>query len=425
MTTFMTETIPESQVTTTTDLAQTRPLSASLDYYKPTMSQLAWAKEPDAEVTFTFHNRGKQRILDYVDPTALQVRFNEIGTRGWTQPELENLARHTDSRGKQRFAPEYLQYLGEHALPPVAVRVDDVTDDIVIETTGAWPLVTFWETTVMSEVTEAYGDGYIEANGFDKEAVLAEGDRRLDGKIAVMREHPDMKVAEFGTRRRFALGWQQHVFERMLAECPDNIVGTSNVALAETTGTRPIGTFAHEMPMVYAALADARGEDIRGSHQQFLNDWHEQYGPDLSIALTDTFGTKFFFEDFTPDQAREWRGLRQDSGEAREFGRRAIEFYEQNGIDPATKQVMFTDGLTFPGAAELHREFHEAVIDGYGIGTQGTNDLGIPALNIVMKATRVHDARTGNSAGTVKLSDNAGKHTGSPEDIARYQQIFA
>jgi nicotinate phosphoribosyltransferase len=54
----------------------------------------------------------------------------------------------------------------------------------------------------------------------------------------------------------------------------------------------------------------------------------------------------------------------------------------------------------------------------FGIGTNLTHDLGVKAGNFVMKATMV------NGIYTVKLSDNAGKHTGPKSEVDRYERIF-
>jgi nicotinate phosphoribosyltransferase len=196
------------------------------------------------------------------------------------------------------------------------------------------------------------------------------------------------------------------------------------VALAHKYGLPPIGTFAHEMPMTYAGLADARGTDIRDSHQHFLQDWYGRYGKDLSIALTDTFTTDFFFSDFTPEQAAHWKGVRHDSGDPYEFGERLIKFYETQGVNAQEKTVVFSDGLDIGQIVGLQKHFEGRIQILFGWGTTLTNDMGIKPLNVVMKATHVRLPATGQAADTVKLSDNPGKHTGPDTQVRRYQQIF-
>ena len=404
-------------------LQEAGQLIGGLDYYKSTMSQLLYEREPDVEDTFTFKNRGEERLTDYIAIENLRTRFEDIRGRGWQPDELVYLATLLDKQGQRVFDDRYLEHLSKTELPPVDVTCDEETGDIAIKTTGPAVMATFWETVVMSEVNEAYFEGYVRAHGIDLKEIYDEGDRRLSEKIAVLQANPDIKFADFGTRRRFSLRWQRHVLERLAEECPDNLLGTSNVALARSLRQPPIGTFAHELPMIYAGLADARGEDIRASHNRMLEDWYDRYGEDLSTVLPDTFGTDFFFDDFTPEQAEKWRGSRHDSGDAIDYGEKMIKFYEDLGVDPTTKAITFSDGLNIDEIVLLQAHFKGRVGTLFGWGTTLTNDLGIKPLNIVMKATHVRTADS-READTVKLSDDPGKHTGPAEKIEEYEHEF-
>jgi len=397
-------------------------LSAGIDYYKPTMSQLQFEKHPDKEVTFTFKNRGDQRIADYVGEEELQAQLDQVRERGWAQRELNYLASLTRNDGECVFSGDYLDYLAKSQLPEVRVTMDEESSDLAIETTGKWPLVTFWETIVMSQVSEIYFSNYVRINNLDIEEIYSEGDRRLDKWVEFLQANPDVKVSEFGTRRRFSLRWQKHITKRLDSECPDNLLGTSNVCLASTMNLSPIGTFAHEMPMVYAGIADAKGENVRSAHNQMLEDWEYKY-PELLIALSDTFTSDFFFQDFTKQQAEAWKGLRHDSGDALEFASKAVTFYRRNAISPKTKSITFSDGLNVESVTRIHKAVKDRVVDSYGVGTNFTNNLGIKALNVVMKATHVR-LPCGHEADTVKLSDNKGKHTGPEALVQRYGKVI-
>lgn len=405
-------------------LLEQNTITAGLDYYKPTMSQLQYEKEPAAEVTFTLKNRGEQRLADYINTDELQQRLDYLRERGWQPEEIAYLGSLRTAKDQPVFTEAYLGYLTSSELPRVGVLFDQETQDIAVAVMGDLPLATFWETIVMSEVNEAYFEGYVRAHNLDLLELYEEGNERLSEKIATLQANPRIKFADFGTRRHFSMRWQKHVLSRLAAECPNNLIGTSNVALANALGIKPIGTFAHEMPMVYAGLADCRGGDIRNSHGQFLNDWYDYYGPELSIALTDTFTTDFFFSDFTQEQAEKFRGTRHDSGNPLAYGERVIAFYENLGIDPTTKTVVFSDGLDIDTIVALQRRFEDRITTVFGWGTSLMNDLGLPALNIVMKATHIRDPKTGNEADLVKLSDNAGKHTGPVDKVAEYQGTY-
>lgn len=388
-------------------------LSQGLDYYKATMGQLEFEKHPDAQVTFALKNRSPDRPLSrYVTPEMLHERLEEL-RQGWQPEEIAYLAGLQNQDGNAQFSEEYLNFLADNDLPPVTVGYDE-NGDISATTTGPWPLVTFWETVVMSELNELYFRGKLAEDGINLEELYAEGDRRLDAKIARLKQRPDIKFSDFGTRRRFSYTWQKHVIERAAYELPDSFIGTSNIYLAHELGLKPIGTFAHELPMVYSALEDKAGGDPLDGHNRVLQDWQELYRGDLSTALTDTFTSEFFFADMTAEQAEQWKSLRHDSGDPFEFGDRVIAFYENLDIDPKEKTIVFSDGLDIDQIIALADYFKDKINVMFGWGTTLTNDLGIKANNIVMKAVAA------DGVSTVKLSDNEGKHTGVPEKIETY-----
>lgn len=389
-------------------------LSQGLDYYKATMGQLEFSKHPDTEVTFELKNRSQSKLSEYVTTEQLQQRLDELRS-GWQPSELAFLASLQNQDGTAQFTPEYLDFLADNDLPAVTVSLDQ-NEDLAVAATGPWPLVTFWETVVMSELNELYFANKLQSEGTSLADLYTEGDRRLSEKILRLKERPDIKFSDFGTRRRFSYGWQKHVVERIASELPDNFVGTSNIYLAHELGLKPIGTFAHELPMVYSALADSDGDNPLDGHNRVLQDWEELYKGDLSTALTDTFTSDYFFSDLTPEQARNWKSLRHDSDDPIEFGEKVIEFYEVNGIEPTDKTIVFSDGLDIDTIVELADYFKGRINVLFGWGTTLTNDLGIKANNFVMKATMA------NSTATVKLSDSAGKHTGPLEKIELYKQ---
>ena len=388
-------------------------LSAGVDFYKFTMSQLQYEHHRNRQVRFALTNRGSERIADLVTVEVLQERLTAVQARGFCAAELAYLAGLQSRAGAPIFSQDYLSFLATARLPDV--HVDRVDGDIVVWSVGAWPIVTFWETVVMSIVNECYFTALQTQTG---RALQAEGDARLAAKITLLQRQPDIKIVDFGTRRRYSAAWQFHVLQQLQMQCPTQLVGTSNVAYAHVFGLKPIGTYAHEMPMVYAALAPHVPGAVRAAHQQFMCDWYARYGADLAIGLTDTFGTERFFADFDRTQALLWRGLRHDSGEPIAFAERVISFYELHGIDPLTKTIVFSDNLTIDRIVALHDRFAGRIQLVYGWGTTLMNDLGVPALNIVMKTTHA------DGQPTVKLSDHAGKQSGPPEQIARYQHEY-
>ena len=395
-----------------------RPLSSGLDYYKLTMGQVIQEFHPDAEATFTLKNRATdQPLSEYVRPEVLRQRLDRIRQQGFTAEEIAYYAGLVSQNGDARFSPKYLDYLEGLQLPEVNVTINPNTGDLSIDSKGKWIDVTFWETVVMSETNEIYYSELMKSHGLELHDLYDEGDKRLNEKITKLRKHPGIKFADFGTRRRFSASWQEHVVGRLKNELPQQFIGTSNPWFAYRYDLKPIGTYAHEMPMGYSGIADSENRNPLDGHNEMLQDWTKVYGTDLSNYLTDTYGSEFFFNDLTPQQINDGSGLRHDSGDPIEFGERAIEFYRQNDVDPATKTIVFSDGLDVDTIIELYQHFNGRVNLLFGWGTSLMNDLGLPANNMVMKLTRINDTST------VKLSDNPGKHTGPIEQVERYIRL--
>jgi nicotinate phosphoribosyltransferase len=133
--------------------------------------------------------------------------------------------------------------------------------------------------------------------------------------------------------------------------------------------------------------------------------------------LTDTYGSDFFFDYFDERTARNWKGVRHDSGCPFEFGNKLLFHYMDIGIDPKDKLLIFSDGLDLDTICKLYEQFKNKINLSFGWGTNLTNDTGIKPLNIVVKMTKA------GGIGTVKLSDNIAKAMGSAEDIKLFREV--
>ncbi|HEY4789067.1 MAG TPA: nicotinate phosphoribosyltransferase, partial [Bacteroidales bacterium] len=67
---------------------------------------------------------------------------------------------------------------------------------------------------------------------------------------------------------------------------------------------------------------------------------------------------------------------------------------------------------------EIKNYVNGRIHDVYGIGTFLSNDVGVQALNMVIKIFAAKPYGYDNFVPTVKLSDVEGKHTGDEEEIA-------
>jgi nicotinate phosphoribosyltransferase len=405
------------------------------DFYKFTMGQLVWRRYADVEVTFSFASRTPQaRIGDVVDLGELREQLEHARSLPFTNTELHYL-RGTNEYQQRMFDEGYLEFLRGLRLPDFHLR--RAGSDLEIAFTGRWAEVTYWETIALSIVNETYYRTLLRSlSRFERTAIFAEGIRRLRRKIAVLRGRPDIHFSDFGTRRRFSAAWQRIVDEALRDELNQGsfegpLLGTSNTWLAMATGLVPMGTSAHELPMIVAGLLDAGGADpdwLREAQRQVIDAWWEQYEWGLSIFLPDTFGTDFFLTVVTPDDLRRWKGFRWDSGDLGQFGERIIAAYEQVGVDAREKMLVASDALDLPVIVDAQDYFRGRIRASYGWGTGLTNDL----LDNVMAGDRwfgpmslVVKPTEADGRGLVKLSDNPAKAVGRPEDVARYKRAAA
>lgn len=387
------------------------------DFYKLTMGRFVFERYADVPVRYGFTCRTVGANLGRVIPEkALRRELDHIFIVGMTSKEREYLARLVTAQGERLFPDDYLDFLMNLELPPYELRYSD--DTIHLEFPGKWSEAIYWEVPALAIINQLYYENFLDTQEAFIEA-YGEGDRRLAEKIALLKQHPEVIFSDFGTRRRFSRSRHETVVRTMKYELsPEQFIGTSNVALAMQFDLKPIGTMAHELFMVMAALLGTNDETLRASHNRMLREWWDMYGSELSIALTDTFTTNFFFRDFTPQQASDWLGFRQDSGDAELFADRTIDFYKKLNIDPLGKRIVFSDSLDIQKMIALAAHCVDRIQYGFGIGTNLTNDLGLQVFSNVIKVIRVGDKET------VKLSDNLAKATGSDESQQRYMRVF-
>ena len=388
-----------------------------LDHYKLTMGQFAFHRYPDVPVKYASTNRTKSvKLAEVINEGDLRKELDYIQSLKPTDEEIEYM-RSLKNNGADLFKEDYLDFFKNLRMPEYALRVED--GQFKTEFRGPWKSAIYWETFDLSVKNELYYR-VLTKNMTEEQvkAVYQEGKRRLDEKINLLNQNPDVRFMEFGTRRRFSRSWQEYVVANFKDKLENQMVGTSNVRLAMKYGLKPMGTMAHETFMIMSGIMHGNDDEIRASHNQVLKEWWDEYGVGLSIALTDTYGSEFFFKDMTEKQARDWKGLRQDSGNPAAFADTQIKFYEEREIDSRTKLFVPSDGLETKTIIGLTNEFGKRIPTVAGWGTNATNDLGLKSLSLVVKAVE------SNGYGTVKLSDNPAKTMGKPEDVARFMKIF-
>ena len=393
------------------------------DFYKFTMGQVIFKYYKNIPVTMGFKNRTTSIDLpDFISLNELRQQLDHVKGLKLTKTELHYL-RGTNEYQERMFSEDYLQALQNINLSDYFCDVTTYSEPknkLILDFSGAWHDTTYWEIYALAIVNEMYFRSLLKnKSSFKLDAIRAEGIKRLEQKITELRKYPELTFTDFGTRRRFSREWQEYVVKTMAEELPDQFIGTSNVKLAEKYGLLPMGTSAHEPEMVLAGLAGNLSDKyLHDAPGTWLQKWWQQYDWGLSIALTDTFGTDFFFQNFTKEQANNWKGLRQDSGDPIQFGERAIQFYENYDIDPKEKLLIFSDGLDVKTMIKIFNHFHKRIKVTFGWGTNLTNDLGLAPLSLVIKATKA------DGKPLVKLSDNLAKAIGPKDEVERYKRVF-
>ena len=376
------------------------------DLYKFTMMQVVLHHFPGAQVEYQFKCRTPGvDLASHID--AIHAEIVDLCKLRFEEAELAYL------RGWRFMKSDFVDFLGLFQFNEKYIRIEPTAEkgiDITIR--GPWLHTILYEIPVLAIVSELY------FRRTQPNPDLAEGRRRLQAKIDLVRtveSADDLKISDFGTRRRFSLDWQDEIIGTLKREIPQYFAGTSNVLLAMKHGVTPLGTMAHE----YMQACQALGPRLRDAQVFAFDKWAQEYRGDLGIALSDTYGMAAFLRDFDMYFCKLFDGARHDSADPFEWGEKLIAHYQKNRVDPRSKTLVFSDQLTFPLAIEISRRFHGRARVSFGIGTNLTNDLGYVPINIVIKMTEC------NGQPVAKVSDAPGKTVSKDEGYLAYlRQVY-
>ncbi|MEN8833418.1 MAG: nicotinate phosphoribosyltransferase [Pacificibacter sp.] len=393
------------------------------DFYKLLMCQSVFRNKRDTRVTFSLINRSKSiRLADLIDEGELREQLDHVRTLSLTRGESTWLRGNTFYGKRQMFRPDFMEWFENLSLPPY--HLDKVDGQYELTFEGTWPEVMLWEIPALSILMELRSRAVLGPMGkFELQVLYARAMTQLWGKIEQLRPLEHLKIADFGTRRRHSYLWQDWCVQAMTEGLGDSFAGTSNCHIAMKRDMEAVGTNAHELPMIYAALAED-DTALRQSPYDVLADWHEEHEGNLRIILPDTYGTKGFLAG-APDWLAGWTGIRIDSGDPATGAETAIKWWTERGEDPTQKLVIFSDGLDTDKIIELHSQFAGRVRTSFGWGTLLTNDFrGLTEHNALAPFSIVCKAVEANGRPTVKLSDNPNKAMGPADEVARYKRVF-
>ncbi len=396
------------------------------DVYKLLMLQTIWKEFPHVPVTFSVINRSSRvRLARAIDEMELREQLDHARTVQLTKNERIWLAGNTFYGAERLFSPEFLAWLGEYRLPEYDLRVEE-DGQLRIDFSGPWAAVTLWEIPALSIISELRSRAAMKGIGrFELDVLYARAKAKLWEKVVRLNALPDLRIADFGTRRRHSFLWHRWCVEAMKEGLGGKFTGTSNVLHAMELDIEAIGTNGHELPMVRATMCEDDRQLLEVPYD-VLESWQRAYEGNLLIVLPDTFGTTSFLRH-APGWVARWSGFRIDSKDPIEGGEEIVSWWRAMGQDPRDKLLIFSDGLDIDGIERTWRHFSGRVRLGFGWGTLLTNDLrdcapvenpGLDPISLVCKVTRA------NGRPTVKLSDNLEKASGPPWLIERYRNVF-
>ena len=386
------------------------------DLYKFTMMQVVLHHFPGANVEYRFKCRNSGvDLARFAGEIKEEVRA--LCALQFQEGELAYL------RSMRFIKSDFVDFLGLFRLNEKYVSIVPLpSGELEISIKGPWLYTILFEIPLLAIVNEVY------FRNTQPQPDLAEGRRRLETKIGQLQAAglSDLKIADYGTRRRFSKAWHAEVLGTLTSRLgvvtsplinpsQPQLAGTSNVLFAMKLGLIPLGTMAHE----YLQACQALGPRLRDSQVFGFESWAREYRGDLGIALSDVYGMNAFLRDFDLYFCKLFDGARHDSGDPFQWGERMLAHYVRHRVDPLTKTLIFSDGLTVPRTVELYRQFRGRCVLAFGIGTNLTNDLGYEPLQIVIKMVRCNDQPV------AKLSDTPAKNMCDDEKYLAYlRQVF-
>ena len=386
------------------------------DLYKLTMCCAVIDNFPRAQVKYSFTDRNNT-----VYPDGFAERFMEqivmLENVVITEEEINFMKR------KCSYIPTWFYtYLKGYRFNRNWVKASqDEQGHLHIEFEGSWSDTILLEVKVLAIISELYYIMTHQTKHFDYDDYYkksyAKAERLLDAGCF---------YCDFGTRRRVSLEAEE-VVVRAMKDCYNSrqwngkFIGTSNVYLAMKYDLLPVGTMAHEF---ICAIGGMYGPQM--ANHIAMNSWRNTFRGALGTYLYDSFGWDIFSLNFSEDFANLFKGLRVDSGDNFEQLQKIVKKYHSLGIDPRTKQVVFSNGLNTDEAIEIQEYATKYCQPSFGIGTHFTNDFeNVNPMNIVIKlvAVKITESWTFYND-TCKISEDDGKHTGKPEVIKRFMEAL-
>ncbi len=386
------------------------------DLYKFTMCCAVIENYPRTRVRYKFTDRDNTVYPDgFADELSRQIAMLENVVI--TEEEIAFMRRRCT------YIPTWFySFLKGFRYDHRWVKVEqDAEGHLSVEFEGNWSDTIMLEVKVLAIISELYYMMTGEDSKLDYGEYYDKSWRKAERMIEA-----GCIFSDFGTRRRASFEAQETAI-RAMKDCndtkrsPGRFIGTSNVYFAMKYDLTPIGTMAHEL---ICAIAGMYGPLM--ANNLAMVTWSKTYRGALGTYLYDTYGWRIFSLNFSEDYANMFKGLRVDSGDNYEELDLIVEKYRSLGIDPRSKQVVFSNALDVDRAIEIQQYAKDKCQPSFGIGTHFTNDFpGIKPMNIVIKlvAVKITESWPFYSS-TCKLSEDKGKYTGDAATVRRFMETL-
>lgn len=370
------------------------------DLYKFNMNQVIFHYHTNlvGEYVFKCRNEDVKFTKEMLDEINEQI--DHLCTLRFKEKELNYL------RSIRYLKNDYIEFLRLwHPLRNYVTTGLEEDGTLLINVDGPLFSAMQFEIYLLSIVNEVYF-----RSKYNYDELVESAREKLDKKLKKFENHEyNFTFSEFGTRRRLSRMWQEEVIKRLYESKISN--ATSNVYFAYKYNLVPVGTYAHEFVQMYQGIPSI---PLAYTNKAALKDWFKEYNGDNGIALTDTITTDLFLKDFDLLEASVYKGVRHDSGDPYAWGEKIIAHYNELGINPKDKVLLFSDSLNFDKAQKLYDYFKNRCLPRFGIGTFVTNDTSVEPLNIVIKLQYV------NGRAVAKLSDVLTKAMCQDDDYLTY-----
>src|SRR4029079_11001777 len=266
------------------------------DFYKLLMLQMIWGLYPKVDATFSLINRKHSvRLAEEIDEGELRAQLAHTRSLRFSKKEMIWLAGNSFYGSRQIFSPEFLRWLEDFSLPEYSLERRD--GQFELHFAGRWVESSMWEIPALAIINELRSRAALRNYGpFTLDVTYARAKAKMWEKVERLKKLSNLSISDFGTRRRHSFLWQRWCVEALKEGLGESFTGTSNVLLAMDNDLEALGTNAHELPMVLAAIAND-DDELRWAPYLILDQWRQTYAGNLLIALPDAFGTKSFLRD--------------------------------------------------------------------------------------------------------------------------------